>query len=136
MLFENIVEVGLDATTQQSVNVAAASMNEFTPLTNDEPSEIDYVAFWSCWNLELFLDNYFCCYFGGCQCWFGRVFSIFANPIESIIDTQWTTLGKYFFSQVMHNKVDIMWITYIHNGPSDSWTIFNFHFMYCINIDW
>ena len=42
---ENVVEVGLDATTQQSVNIAAASMNEFTPLTNDELSEIEYVAF-------------------------------------------------------------------------------------------
>ena len=42
---ENVVKVGLDATTQQSVNVAATSMNEFTPLTNDEPSGSDYVAF-------------------------------------------------------------------------------------------
>ena len=76
---ENVVEVGLDATTQQSVNIAAASMNEFTPLTNDESSETDYVAFWSCWNLELFLDNYFCCYFGGCQCWFGWCVSYFCK---------------------------------------------------------
>nr|POE66711.1 hypothetical protein CFP56_69904 [Quercus suber] len=44
-VIENIVEIGLDATTQQSVNVVTANMNEFTSLTNDEPSEIDYVAF-------------------------------------------------------------------------------------------
>ena len=42
---ENVVEDGLDATTQQSVNVAATGMNQFTPLANDEPSGSDYDAF-------------------------------------------------------------------------------------------
>ena len=41
----NAVEDGLDATTQQSVNVVATGMNEFTPLANDEPSGSDYAAF-------------------------------------------------------------------------------------------
>ena len=68
---ENVVEDGLDAATQQSVNVIATGMNEFTPLANDEPSGSDYVAFWSWWSLEPFLNNYFCSCFGGCQCWFG-----------------------------------------------------------------
>ena len=42
---ENVVEDGWDATTQQSVNVAAIGMNEFTPLGHDEPSESNYAAF-------------------------------------------------------------------------------------------
>lgn len=42
---EYVVGVGLDATTQQSINVAAAGMNEFIPLANDEPSRSDYAAF-------------------------------------------------------------------------------------------
>ena len=65
---ENVVENGLDVATQQSVNVIATGMNEFTPLANDEPSGSDYVAFWSWWSFEPFLDNYFCSCFGGCQC--------------------------------------------------------------------
>ncbi|KAL0001515.1 hypothetical protein SO802_015296 [Lithocarpus litseifolius] len=42
---ENVVEDGLDATTQQSVNGATTGMNEFTPLANDEPSGSEYAAF-------------------------------------------------------------------------------------------
>ena len=42
---ENDVKVGLDATTQQSVNFVAGGMNEFTSLANDEPSGSDYAAF-------------------------------------------------------------------------------------------
>ena len=34
----NVVGDGLNATTQQSVNVAATGVNESTPLANDEPS--------------------------------------------------------------------------------------------------
>ena len=41
----NVVEDGLDATSQQSVNVAATGVNESTPLANDEPSGSDYAAF-------------------------------------------------------------------------------------------
>ena len=41
---ENDVKVGLDATTQQSVNFVGG-MNEFTSLANDEPSGSDYATF-------------------------------------------------------------------------------------------
>ena len=69
---ENVVEDGLDATTQQSVNVATTGMNDLSPLANDEPSGSDYAAFWSWWNLEAFLDNYFCCWFGWCVFFFWK----------------------------------------------------------------
>ena len=42
---ENDVKVGLDSTTQQSVNFVAGGMNEFTSLANDEPSGSNYAAF-------------------------------------------------------------------------------------------
>ena len=42
---ENDVKVGLDATTQQSVNFVAGGMNEFTSLANNEPSGSDYATF-------------------------------------------------------------------------------------------